>query len=155
MACWPDRPGTRMRPPTSSHPTSRRTTRFSKRSDARCLPEVRSIDVQENIHGPGRRTGGPRLMSALMIASILIGVANVGLASSLLVVYRGVYARTKAPFTLALLLFASAFLAQNALVVYSFFTMMAIVPSALDPYLLGIRDFEGLGLGAMLWSAAR
>jgi len=94
-------------------------------------------------------------MSGLMIASILIGVANVGLASSLLAVYRGVYARTKAPFTLALLLFAAAFLAQNALVVYSFFTMMAIVPSALDPYLLGIGAFEALGLGAMLWSAAR
>src|SRR5437879_12824417 len=98
-----------MRPPTSSLPTSKQTTRFSKRSDARCLSEVRWIDVQENIHGLERRTGGPRLMSALMIASILIGVANVGLASSLLVVYRGVYARTKATFTLALVLFAAAF----------------------------------------------
>src|SRR2546425_9613081 len=90
-----------------------------------------------------------------MVVSILIGVANIGLASSLLIVYRGVYARTKAPFTLALLLFAAAFLAQNALAVYSFFTVMAIVPNALDPYLLGIGAFEALALGAMLWSAAR
>ena len=94
-------------------------------------------------------------MSALMNASILVGAANVVLAAILLVVYRGVYARTKAPFTLALLLFAAAFLAQNALVVYSFVTMMAIVPIALDPYLLAIGAFEALGLGAMLWSATR
>lgn len=94
-------------------------------------------------------------MSDLMIASILVGVANVALASILLVVYRGVYARTKAPFTVALLLFAAAFLVQNALVVYSFVTMMAIVPNALDPYLLAIGIFEAVGLGAMLWSASR
>src|SRR5438445_13797867 len=113
------------------------------------------MDVQATIHGPGRRTGGPMVMSWLMLASILIGVANVGLASSLLVVYRRVYARTKAPFTLALLLFAAAFLAQNVLVVYSFVTMMSIVPNALDPYLLAIGGFEALGLGAILWSASR
>ncbi|TLZ55008.1 MAG: hypothetical protein E6K17_06880 [Methanobacteriota archaeon] len=94
-------------------------------------------------------------MSDMMVASILVGGVNVVLASILLVVYRGVYARTKAPFTLALLLFAGAFLAQNALVVYSFATMMSLVPGALDPYLLAIGAFEALGLGAMLWSATR
>jgi len=94
-------------------------------------------------------------MSQLMIASIVVGAANVVLASILLLVYRGVYTRTKAPFTLALLLFATAFLVQNALVVYSFVTMMAIIPSALDPYLLAIGALEALGLGAMLWTASR
>lgn len=94
-------------------------------------------------------------MSDLMNASILVGAVNMVLASILLVVYRGVYARTRAPFTLALLLFATAFLAQNALVVYSFVTMMALVPSALDPYLLAIGMFEAVGLGAMLWTASR
>jgi hypothetical protein len=94
-------------------------------------------------------------MSELMTASILVGLVNIVLAALLLVVYLGVYARTKAPFTLALLLFAAAFLAQNALVVYSFVTMLSIVPNALDPYLLAIGAFEALGLGAMLWSASR
>ena len=94
-------------------------------------------------------------MSEMMTASILVGLVNIGLAAALLVVYRRVYARTKAPFTLALLLFAAAFLAQNVLVVYSFVTMMSIVPNALDPYLLGIGAFEAIGLGAMLWSASR
>lgn len=94
-------------------------------------------------------------MSEMMIASVFVGGVNALLAAILLVVYRGVYARTKAPFTLALLLFAAAFLAQNALVVYSFVTMMALVPSALDPYLFAIGIFEALGLGAMLWTASR
>jgi len=94
-------------------------------------------------------------MSDLMIATIVLAGVNVILASILLVVYRGVYARTKASFTLALLLFALAFLAQNLLVAYSFVTMMAIVPTALDPYLLAIGALEGLGLGVMLWSATR
>ena len=94
-------------------------------------------------------------MAEMMIASILVGVLNIILASGLLIVYRGVYARTKAPFTLALFLFATAFLAHNALTVYSFVTMMSLVPSALDPYLLAIGAFEALGLGAMLWSATR
>jgi hypothetical protein len=94
-------------------------------------------------------------MSEMMTASILVGSLNAVLATVLLVVYSGVYGRTKAPFTLALLLFAAAFLAQNVLIVYSFVTMMSIVPGALDPYLLGIGVFEALGLGAMLWSAFR
>lgn len=94
-------------------------------------------------------------MSAMMIGSILVGAVNFVLALILLVVYRGVYARTKAPFTLALLLFAAAFLAQNALVVYSFVAMMSLVPSALELYLLAIGVFEALGLGAMLWTATR
>ncbi|HYY47948.1 MAG TPA: hypothetical protein VFA17_04620 [Thermoplasmata archaeon] len=94
-------------------------------------------------------------MSDMMTASIVVGLVNIVLAALLLVVYRGVYARTKAPFTLALLVFAAAFLTQNALVVYSFVTMMSIVPNALDPYLLAIGGFEAVGLGAMLWSASR
>ena len=94
-------------------------------------------------------------MSEMMTASIVVGALNVLLSATLLIVYRGVYARTRAPFTLALLLFATAFLAQNVLVVYSFITMMAMVPNALDPYLLGIGVFEALGLGAMLFTATR
>ncbi len=94
-------------------------------------------------------------MGELMVASILVGGVNIVLAAILLVVYGGVFARTKAPFTLALLTFAAAFLAQNALIVYSFVTMMSVVPSALDPYLLGIGVLEALGLGAMLWTATR
>ncbi len=95
------------------------------------------------------------MTSLLMIGSLAVGAANAVLAAVLLVVYRWVYARTKAPFSLALLLFAVAFLAQNLLMIYSLGTMMAVVPGALDPYLLGIGALEAVGLGAMLWTATR
>ena len=95
------------------------------------------------------------MTSALMVGSIAVGGANILLAGAMLTVYRGVYARTKAPFSLALLLFALAFLAQNVLMVYSLVTMMALVPGELDPYLLGVGTLEALGLGAILWTATR
>ncbi len=95
------------------------------------------------------------MTSAFMIGTLGVSAANALLAGILLVVYRSVYARTKAPFSLALLLFAAAFLAHNLLVIYSLGSMMAIVPSAMDPYLFGIGTLEAIGLGAMLWTATR
>src|SRR5439155_24704530 len=86
---------------------------------------------------------------------IAVGCAKIYLAVSLFTVYHVVYARTKAAFRLALLLFALAFLAQIVLMVYSLITMMALVPSALDLSLLGVGTLEGVGLGAMLWTATR
>src|SRR5947208_10982011 len=125
-----------MPPRTSSPNTSKQITRSSRRSVASCRRP--RVDPNDNgyLHLAGRGTGLCRPMSDMMIASIVVGGLNVVLASVLLFVYRGVYVRTKAPFTLALLLFATAFLVQNAIVVYSFVTMMSIVPGALDPYLL-------------------
>src|SRR5438093_102582 len=93
------------------------------------------------------REKGMLMTSALMIGSIAVGCANISLAAALLTVYRVVYAKTKAPFSLALVLFALAFLAQNVLMVYSLVTMMALVPGGLDPYLLGVGTLEGSGPG--------
>ncbi len=71
--------------------------RFSKRSGARCLrPEGDRDDINGYLHAFGRGTGGRRLMSDLMIATIVFAGVNVMLASILVVVYCGVYARTKA-----------------------------------------------------------
>ncbi len=95
------------------------------------------------------------MTSVLMIGSLTVGAANAVLAAILLLAYRGVYVRTKAPFSLALLLFAAAFLAQNLLMIYALGTMMDVVPGVLDPYLLGIGALEAVGLGAMLWTATR
>lgn len=95
------------------------------------------------------------MADAFMLGSIGVGVANVLLAGVLLVLYGGIFGRTKAPFTLALLVFAVAFLAHNALVVYSYVTMMPLLPEALTPYMLGIGMLEAAGLAAMLWTATR
>ncbi len=91
----------------------------------------------------------------MTIGSLAVGVANIVLAATLLLVYRGIHSRTKASFSLALLLFSAAFLAHNLLTVYSIATMMDAMPGSLDAYLLGIGSLEAVGLGAMVWAATR
>ena len=95
------------------------------------------------------------MASAVMMGCVVVAIADAVLAGALLAVYGGVYRRTHAPFTLALLLFAAAFLAQNVLVAYAYTTMMPIVPEELTPYFLGIGVLEAVGLGAMLYTATR
>ncbi|OGS65620.1 MAG: hypothetical protein A3K59_04885 [Euryarchaeota archaeon RBG_19FT_COMBO_69_17] len=90
-----------------------------------------------------------------MTGSLVIGAANVILSLALLLVYGQVYRHAHSSFALALLLFAGAFLAHNALVVYSYATMMPLVPEAMGPYILGIAVLEAAGLGAMAWTATR
>lgn len=93
-------------------------------------------------------------MSAVwMEGSLILGVANIGLTVVLFVLYRRVYAQTKAAFSLALLLFAGAFVVQNLLVVYSYLATMPLIPDSLSPYLFAIGVSEAAGLGAILWTA--
>jgi hypothetical protein len=91
----------------------------------------------------------------LMWGSVAVGLANAVLAAILLIIYGGTWRSTKAPFTQALLVFAAAFLLQNLLVVYSYLTMMPLLPAAMNPYLFGIAVLEAGGLGAMVWTATR
>lgn len=84
-----------------------------------------------------------------------VAALNVVLTAGLAVVYARIYGRTKAPFTVGLIVFALAFLAQNLLVAYSYGTMMPLFGAALVPYLLAIAIFEAAGLAAVLWTATR
>ena len=95
------------------------------------------------------------MAEALMIGSIVLGVANAILAVVLLALYGRTFQSTKAPFTIALLTFAAAFLLHNLLVVYSYVSMMPLVPYAMMPYLFGIAVLEAGGLGAMVWTATQ
>jgi len=54
-----------------------------------------------------------------------------------------------------LIFFALAFLLENGLVVYSYGSMMDLVPDALAPFLLVVGLLEAAALGAMLWTASR
>ncbi len=96
-----------------------------------------------------------QMAETLMVGSIVVGVANAALALILLALYSRTLRSTKAPFTVALVVFAAAFLLHNLLVVYSYVTMMPIVPYAMMPYLFGIAVLEAGGLGAMVWTATR
>ena len=88
-----------------------------------------------------------------MEASLTVGVVNIALTGILFAVYRQIYARTKATFSLALIAFAGAFLLQNLLVVYSYLATMPLIPEPLSPYLFGIGASEAAGLLAIAWTA--
>ncbi len=91
----------------------------------------------------------------LTTAVTAVAALNVLLTAVLVALYARTYARTRAPFTLGLILFAIAFLAQNALVAYSYGTMMPLFGGTLVPYLLAIGVLEAAGLVAVLWTATR
>ena len=91
----------------------------------------------------------------LMVGSIVAGIANAILAAVLLASYGHTFRSTKAPFTVALLIFAAAFLLHNLLMIYSYTTMMPLVPYEMMPYLFGIAVLEAGGLGAMVWTATQ
>ena len=93
------------------------------------------------------------MSSFFMDASLVLGALNIGLAVVLFVLYRRIYAQTKAAFTLALLAFAGAFLVQNLLVVYSYLATMPLIPEPLSPYLFGIGASEAAGLVAIVYTA--
>ena len=95
------------------------------------------------------------MASLAMLGATVLGAVNIVLAALLLGLYGRIYAKTKAPFTVGLIFFALAFLLENGLVVYSYGSMMALVPDALAPFLLVVGLLEALGLGAMLWTASR
>ncbi len=95
-------------------------------------------------------------MSDLLTTAVTaVAVLNVLLTAALVALYARTYVRTKAPFTLGLILFALAFLAQNVLVAYSYGTMMPLFGDTLVPYLLAIGTFEAAGLVSVLWTATR
>ncbi len=93
------------------------------------------------------------MTSLFMELSLVVGVVNIGLTGVLLLLYRRVYAQTRASFSLALLAFAGAFLLQNVLVVVSYLQTMPLIPEPLSPYLFGIGASEAAGLGAIAWTA--
>jgi hypothetical protein len=91
----------------------------------------------------------------LMDASVAVGLISIALAVVLFALYRRLYAQTRTGFGLALLVFATAFVIQSGLTVYSYLTSMPLIPDSFAPYLLGIGLCEATGLGAVVWTASR
>lgn len=93
------------------------------------------------------------MTNGFMEASVIVGVANIGLTGVLFVLYRRIYAKTRAAFSLALLAFAGSFVVQNLLVVYSYLATMPLIPEPLSPFLFSIGLCEAAGLSAIAWTA--
>ncbi|MCI4366178.1 MAG: hypothetical protein L3K08_00325 [Thermoplasmata archaeon] len=93
------------------------------------------------------------MTSFFMQASLVLGLVNIVLTVVLFALYRRIHAQTRGNFTMALMVFAGAFLIQNILVVYSYLQTMPLIPDPLSPYLFGIGASEAAGLVAIAWTA--
>jgi hypothetical protein len=89
-------------------------------------------------------------MDVLMQISAAIGLANVALLTTLLVVYGKIYKSSKAIFTLGLIFFATMLLVHNAITVYAYFAMAPLYNEALLPYFVAIHLAELAGVAVLL-----
>ncbi len=81
--------------------------------------------------------------------SAVLGLANIGILTVLLIIYTRLYRNTKAIFTMGLMLFVSLLMLHNLIAVYAYFAMEQLYTIGLLPYLLGIHIAELAGLSVL------
>lgn len=89
-------------------------------------------------------------MSLLMDVSSIVSMANMAILAALLAMYVNIYNKTKATFTLGLMVFASMLMLHNVIAVYAYFAMAKLYSDQLLPYFVGIHFAELIGLIALL-----
>jgi membrane-bound metal-dependent hydrolase YbcI (DUF457 family) len=89
-------------------------------------------------------------MAWLMDLSSVVSMANTAILIALLAVYGRVYSRTRATFTIGLMVFAGMLMLHNVLAVYAYFAMAPLYSEELLPYFAGIHIAELAGLVALL-----
>ncbi|AFU60121.1 MAG: hypothetical protein QXX64_04395 [Nitrososphaera sp.] len=89
-------------------------------------------------------------MALLMDISSIISMANVAILVALLAVYANIYSKTRATFTVGLVVFASMLMLHNGIAVYGYFAMAPLYSDDLLPYFVGIHIAELAGLVALL-----
>lgn len=82
--------------------------------------------------------------------SAVVGLANIGILTVLLIIYTRLYRNTKAIFTMGLMLFVSLLMLHNLIAVYAYFAMEQLYAIRLLPYLIGIHIAELAGLSILL-----
>ncbi len=89
-------------------------------------------------------------MALLMDVSSIVGMVNMAVLVALLVVYANIYRRTRATFTVGLMVFAGMLMLHNVIAVYGYFAMAKLYSDDLLPYFAGIHIAELAGLIALL-----
>ena len=89
-------------------------------------------------------------MALLMDISSLASMANMAILSALLVVYARIYIKTRATFTIGLVVFASMLMLHNGIAIYGYFAMAPLYSDELLLYFAGIHIAELVGLIALL-----
>lgn len=86
----------------------------------------------------------------LMDVSSIVGMINTGILVALLAVYANIYSKTRATFTIGLMVFAAMLMLHNVIAVYAYFSMAPLYSDELLPYFVGIHIAELAGLIALL-----
>jgi riboflavin transporter FmnP len=89
-------------------------------------------------------------MALLMDVSSMVGMANMVILTALLAVYANIYSKTKATFTIGLMVFVAMLMLHNIIAVYGYFAMAPLYSDDLLPYFVGIHIAELSGLIALL-----
>jgi hypothetical protein len=89
-------------------------------------------------------------MALLMDISSLASMANMAILIALLVVYARIYIKTRATFTIGLVVFASMLMLHNGIAIYGYFAMAPLYSDKLLLYFAGIHIAELVGLVALL-----
>lgn len=89
-------------------------------------------------------------MALLMDVSSIVSMANMAILVALLAVYAKIYSKTRATFTIGLMVFAGMLMLHNVIAVYGYFAMAPLYSDDLLPYFVGIHIAELAGLIALL-----
>jgi hypothetical protein len=85
-------------------------------------------------------------LSLIMDLATLVAAANILLLVGLIYIYGETFRKTRAAFSIGLLFFASFFLLQNAVAVYSYFRMSAFYAEGILPIVLIMNIAQLIGL---------
>ena len=89
-------------------------------------------------------------MAWMMDVSSIVSMANMAILIALLAVYGRIYSKTRATFTIGLMVFAGMLMLHNVLAVYAYFAMAPLYSDELLPYFAAIHVAELAGLLALL-----
>ena len=84
-----------------------------------------------------------------MSISAAVGLANIAILTTMLIIYARVYKNTKAVFTVGLMFFVSMLMLHNIIAVYAYFAMEPLYAAGLLPYFVGIHIAELAGLSVL------
>jgi hypothetical protein len=89
-------------------------------------------------------------MEILMGIIAGIGLTNIGILTTLLIIYIRIYKNSKATFATGLIFFVALLMLHNIIAVYAYFAMDQFYAIRLLPYLLAIHIAELGGLSILL-----
>src|ERR671916_467796 len=90
------------------------------------------------------------IMALLMDVSSVVSMSNAVILVVLLAVYANIYRKTKATFTIGLMVFAGMLMLHNIIAMYGYCTMAPLYSGSLLPFFVGIHIAELAGLLALL-----